>query len=151
VALVSIVIEPFGVFIVPLWTVQKNGMTVPLGAFEGSAKLLVPMKGPVSNEIPATEPSVKAFAFASLVTEWSIPSSLTTVTVAPGGACRFSGEKLMLKMVMKKPVAGADGAAGELDPPQPAAKMVARATTPVLTFRHMNSPPGIVRGCERIR
>jgi hypothetical protein len=44
-------------------------MTVPFGALEGSVKLLVPMNGPVSNETPATEPGVKAFGLASLVTE----------------------------------------------------------------------------------
>ncbi len=63
------VIKPFRVFICALWTVQKYGTTVPFGAFEGSRKLLVPVNGPVSNEIPATEPNVKAFALASLVTE----------------------------------------------------------------------------------
>ncbi len=57
-ALVSMVMLPFGVFMVPLCTVQKNGTTVPFAAVEGSVKLFCPVKVPVSKEIPATAPAV---------------------------------------------------------------------------------------------
>jgi hypothetical protein len=92
VAVGSMTIVPFGVFIVPRWTVQKKGITVPAAALDGTEKVLDPVNAPVSKEMPLTEPGVNAFMVASLVTEWGIESSFTTVTVWPGGTCRLSGE-----------------------------------------------------------
>jgi hypothetical protein len=102
---------PFGVTIVPRCTVQKYGMTVPLGAFAGIWKLFVPENGPVSKDTPFTEPSLNVFRVDSLVTEWGIVSSLMIVTVAPGGTRRLRGKYSNPKMVMEKPGFCGGGAA----------------------------------------
>jgi hypothetical protein len=103
-AVLSTVMFPNGGVIALLWTVQKNGITVPFGAFAGIVKLVVPVNGVVSNETPATAPGVKLPAAEVLVTECWKPSSLITVTTPPGGTLRSAGEKVMFLIVMTNPV-----------------------------------------------
>jgi hypothetical protein len=153
VAVGSMVMLPFGVFIVPRWTVQKKGITVPLAAFDGIEKVLEPVNAPVSKEMPLTEPGVKAFWVASLVTEWGIPSSFTTVTVWPGGTCRLSGEYVRFEMVIVKPdvVGGGAGLEVELVPhPATAAANAAAATHTGIHPRMAPSrPPERLRALPR--
>jgi hypothetical protein len=104
VALESMVMVPVGVAMELVWFLQKYGMAVPFGALMGMVNVVVPENSPVSKLTPLTDPGANARGRASLVTEWTTPSWLTTVTVPPGGTCRLSGEKAMPEMVMKKPV-----------------------------------------------
>jgi len=68
-------------------------MTVPPGALAGMVKLRDPeANSPVSKATPPTAPGLKAPGADSLVTECSMPSAFTTVTVAPGGTERSVGE-----------------------------------------------------------
>lgn len=112
-----------------------------VAAVGGMEKLLVPVNAPVSNATLLTPPGVKSLAAASLVTECSVvPSSFTTVTVAPGGTRRSRGEKAMLRMVMKKPVVCCGGAGDEDDDDDPHAPSTAQAT-PTSTRPALMIPP----------
>src|SRR6266568_175635 len=108
----------------------------------------VPVNCPVSKDTPLTAPGVKAFGVASLVTECTIASWFTTVTVAPGGTCRSSGEKLKFEIEMVNPDWGG-GAADELESPHASAAPTAAASSDVWIPRMAPSRSSVRRGSAR--